>query len=139
MAPTTKPQTAANDELRQLLLDPAVQKFRAEAMEVLPDSGPLRGLPSGPVVLELPDQVLTFRPPTFGEYRELLAYAETLMKEEVTVEEDSTVAWWRKAAAMLADGELPDEDHVPVWLANPVYPRQAQNHWAVRPTQAPGI
>lgn len=144
-APTAPPENPVTqllsgelgEALRGLSAD-QVRKYAAEAFEPLADTGPLRGEASGEVVLELPDLVVRFRVPTFGEFQ--------VLSEAPAGDADTTLEWWRLAAAgdperdlkPLGDHPLPDAADLPMWLANPTYARQALNHWMLRPTQAPG-
>lgn len=130
MPPATKKDPIA--EVVATLGQGAVARFAAEAMEPLGDTGPLRGEANGNVILVLsPDLVLTFRPLTTAEF-------ETLAGIDLT-EGGAALGWWRTAAELLGAGAYPESnDTLPLWLSNPIYVRQAINHWMLRPTQAPG-
>lgn len=138
--PPAKPATKTDEALKALgvsnvaeaMGDLGLQIMRraaAEAQEPLGQDGPLRGLATGEVELQLADQILRFRCPTFGEWAEL---GEMLERSE------APLVWWRRASELLGDGPLPADDALPMWLANPIYPHQAKTHWNMRPTQAPG-
>lgn len=128
------------EQLKELLLNPAIQRYAAQATEPLGDTGPLRANTAGQIILELADVVLTFRTPTLGDYETLMTAAEEATAEPPEGEkpDEEAVAWWRRAADLLCDAPLPARSKLPMWLFNPVLVAQAQNVWLVRPTQAPG-
>lgn len=135
----TKPTAPNIEQLREALMSPVVARYAQQSMEPLGDTGPLRSTPAGQIILELADKVLTFRCPTYGEYQQVTADVEAPAPDPDGVEADAVpVAWWRRAASILANGELPAQTDLPLWLLNPVLVAQAQAVWLQRPTQAPG-